>query len=148
MLHIGDPAPAFSAIDQSSKTHSLKDYAGRWLLLYFYPKDDTPGCTKEACGFRDYYGDLSMSVAILGVSKDDTASHKEFAEKFALPFPLLADSDRSMITAYGADGEAFPKRVSFLINPEGVIAKIYDKIDCDAHAEEVRGDIAEVLQRS
>ena len=141
MLHSGDSAPAFSASDQSGSIHALHDYFGRWLLLYFYPKDDTPGCTKEACGFRDHYAHLSKQIAIFGVSKDDAASHKLFAEKFALPFPLLADSDRVIITAYGADGVFFPKRVSFLIDPHGTIAKIYDTIDCDSHAEEVHRDI-------
>ena len=143
MLHLGDLAPAFSALDQDGTLHALQDYVGRWLLLYFYPKDDTPGCTKEACGFRDHHAKLSTHIAILGVSKDDGASHKRFAEKFTLPFPLLADPDRTIISAYSADGETFPKRVSFLIDPQGRIAKIYDKVDCDGHAEQVLHDIKE-----
>lgn len=141
MLQVGDPAPAFSASDQNGNMHSLKEYAGRWLLLYFYPKDDTPGCTTEACGFRDHYGDLSKSVVILGVSKDDAPSHKRFLEKFSLPFPLLADTDRSIITAFGADGMIFPKRISVLIHPKGTIAKIYEKIDCASHPAEVLTDM-------
>ncbi|TSC59398.1 MAG: peroxiredoxin Q/BCP [Candidatus Peregrinibacteria bacterium Greene0416_62] len=145
MLHLGDPAPAFSASDQDGKIHTLHAYSGRWLLLYFYPKDDTPGCTIEACGFRDQYTEISKQVVILGVSKDTIESHQRFAKKFALPFPLLTDPDRVIITAYGADGEIFPKRVSFLIDSQGSIAKIYDNIDCGSHAQEVRRDIAEFV---
>ncbi len=143
-LHKGDSAPAFSSLDQHGNTHALQDYRGKWLLLYFYPKDDTPGCTKEACGFRDRFAELKDRVTVLGVSKDSMESHDTFAQKYALPFALLADSDQTMIAAYGADGVMYPKRVSFLINPEGVIAKIYDKVDCDAHAKEVLQDIAQV----
>lgn len=111
------------------------------MLLYFYPKDDTPGCTKEACGFRDAFGDLRQTVQVIGVSKDSQQSHSRFAQKYQLPFPLLADTDQMIIGAYGADGEAFPKRTSFLINPQGAVAKIYEKIDCQAHAGEILGDV-------
>ena len=142
MLKSGDSAPAFAARDQSGVVHSLEDYSGRWLLLYFYPKDDTPGCTKEACGFRDRFGDLFAQMVVLGVSKDDAESHARFAEKYDLPFPLLADPDKVIITTYGADGEIYPKRVSFLIAPDGTIKKIYDKVACEEHAEEVLRDIA------
>lgn len=142
MLHVGDCAPAFSASDQSGKIHALQDYAGRFLLLYFYPKDDTPGCTTEACGFRDHFGDLSERMVILGVSKDNAESHARFAEKYELPFTLLADPDKTIIAAYGAEGVTYPKRVSFLIAPDGTIKKIYDKVACEEHAEEVLRDIA------
>lgn len=124
--------------------HALSDYSGRWLLLYFYPKDDTPGCTIEACGFRDLHHDFASSVAILGVSKDSAESHKRFAEKYALPFPLLADPGSVMIRSYGADGINFPKRVSFLIDPQGTIAKIYALFDCNTHAQEVLQDRARI----
>ncbi|OGJ59517.1 peroxiredoxin [Candidatus Peribacteria bacterium RIFCSPHIGHO2_01_FULL_55_13] len=142
MLHVGDSAPAFTAPDQSGKIHSLQEYAGRFVLLYFYPKDDTPGCTTEACGFRDHFDELSKKAVILGVSKDDAESHARFAEKYDLPFPLLADPDKAIIAAYGADGVIYPKRVSFLIAPDGTIKKIYDKVACEEHAEEVLRDIA------
>jgi peroxiredoxin Q/BCP len=146
VLYLGDTAPAFSTSDQNGEIHALSDYVGRWLLLYFYPKDDTPGCTKEACEFRDHYAELSKYIAILGVSKDDAVSHRYFAEKFLLPFPLLADPDRTIITAYGADGVIFPKRVSFLIDPKGNIAKIYDKVDSEIHAQEALRDGAELAR--
>lgn len=141
-LQLADKAPAFTASDQNGTVHALEDYAGRWLLLYFYPKDDTPGCTKEACGFRDQFSALQPRVMVLGVSKDSAESHAKFSAKFTLPFPLLADPDQSLIAAYGADGIAYPKRVSFLINPEGIIAKIYDTVDCDTHAAKVLEDIS------
>jgi peroxiredoxin Q/BCP len=141
-LQTGDAAPAFSAYDQHGTMHALEDYHGKWLLLYFYPKDDTPGCTKEACGFRDHFAELKNLVMVLGVSKDSAESHEKFVQKYTLPFPLLTDSDQKLIATYGADGVALPKRVSFLINPEGAIAKIYDKVDCDAHAAQVLEDIS------
>jgi thioredoxin-dependent peroxiredoxin len=136
MLHPGSPAPAFQARDQQGTDHALRGYRGRWILLYFYPKDDTPGCTAEACGLRDRFDELSLHAVVLGVSKDDAESHRGFARKYGLPFPLLVDSDCAIITAYGV-GTAFPKRVSFLIDPEGTIATIYDTIDCALHAQEV-----------
>ncbi len=134
-------APHFSAIDQEGNPHRLEDFKGQWLLLYFYPKDDTPGCTKEACGFRDAFADLQQVVQVLGVSKDSRESHQRFAEKYQLPYSLLVDTDQAIIGAYGADGGAFPKRTSFLIDPAGKIAKIYEKIDCQAHAEEILQDV-------
>ena len=144
MLHVGDRAPAFSASDQNGTIHALADYSGRFVLLYFYPKDDTPGCTKEACGFRDRFGDLSAQMVILGVSNDDAASHARFAEKYDLPFTLLADPEKRIIAAYGANGETYPKRVIFLIAPDGTIKKIYDKVACEEHAEEVLRDITDM----
>ncbi len=140
-LQQGDPAPAFSVSDQYGKVHTLQDYRGKWLLLYFYPKDDTPGCTKEACGFRDHFSALQDKVTVLGVSKDSAESHSAFTKKYALPFTLLADADLALTAAYGADGVTYPKRVTFLIDGEGVIAKIYDKVDCEAHALEVLEDV-------
>ncbi len=105
-LEQGEKAPAFELKDQEGKTHRLSDYRGKRLVIYFYPKDDTPGCTKEACGFRDLHRDLEdRGVAVLGISKDNQASHKAFAEKYELPFPLLSDEDGSVLQAYGAWGE-------------------------------------------
>jgi thioredoxin-dependent peroxiredoxin len=105
MLEPGDPAPPFTLPDTSGKQVSLKDFAGKDVVLYFYPKDDTPGCTKEACGFRDAWTDLQdLGVAVLGVSGDDAASHAKFAAKYRLPFTLLSDPDHRVMTAYGAYG--------------------------------------------
>ena len=148
MLHAGDPAPAFSAVDQYGTVQTLQDYHGKWLLLYFYPKDDTPGCTKEACGFRDNFSVLGDRVTILGVSKDSAESHTKFAEKYTLPFPLLADPDQLLIAAYGVDGVTLPKRVSFLLDDQGRIAKIYDKVDCDVHAAQVLEDVRHIQSMS
>jgi len=105
MLEPGDPAPPFTLPDMSGKQVSLKDFAGKDVILYFYPKDDTPGCTKEACGFRDAWTDLQdLGVVVLGVSGDDAASHAKFAAKYRLPFTLLSDPDHRVMTAYGAYG--------------------------------------------
>lgn len=140
-LTINTNAPDFSAVDQNGKQHSLKDYKGHYVLLYFYPKDDTPGCTTEACQFRDYFAELKKYAVILGVSADNQKSHLKFAEKFSLPFPLLADDEKKIIGAYGADGLIMPKRTSFLINPEGKIITIYEKVKPNGHAQQVLKDI-------
>jgi thioredoxin-dependent peroxiredoxin len=106
MLEPGTKAPAFTLTDATGKQVSLQDFAGRDVILYFYPRDDTPGCTKEACGFRDAWDELQeLGVAVLGVSADDAGSHQRFAAKYRLPFTLLSDPDRSVMTAYGAYGE-------------------------------------------
>src|SRR4051812_7616225 len=106
MLKIGNKAPAFTLADQDGKIHSLSDYAGKKVLLYFYPKDDTPGCTTEACNFRDGYEEFTkMGLVILGVSKDSVKSHKKFAEKFALPFPLLSDETGEVVESYDSWGK-------------------------------------------
>ena len=140
-LIVGNSAPDFKAKDQGGVERSLEDYKGKYLLLYFYPKDSTSGCTKEACGFRDVFIDLRIYTEILGVSGDSEKSHKGFVDKYSLPFPLLADKEKKIIEAYGADGMFFPKRVSFLINPEGIIVKIYEKVNPNGHAEEVLADL-------
>jgi peroxiredoxin Q/BCP len=145
MLNIGDTAPAWTAQDQDGKSHASAEYAGKWLLLYFYPKDDTPGCTAEACGFRDQYDKLKNRITVVGISSDSTDSHNEFAKKYSLPFTLLADPDHVIIKAFGADGIFLPKRVSFLIDPQGVIKKIYHSFDTKNHAEEILKDL-DVLQ--
>ncbi|ETN88624.1 thiol peroxidase [Thermus scotoductus] len=142
----GTAAPDFALPDQEGRIHRLSDYRGKWVVLYFYPKDDTPGCTKEACGFRDRMGDLQeLGAVVLGVSADDVQSHKRFAEKYGLNFPLLADPEREVILAYGAWGKKnlYGKeyegvlRQTFLIDPEGRIAKVWRKVSPEDHAEEV-----------
>jgi len=144
-------APTFSLPDQNGKTHSLKDYAGKKVLLYFYPKDDTPGCTTEACNFRDRLNDLKgHGVQVLGVSKDTVESHKKFVEKFHLNFPLLSDEDLTVIKAYDVwkersmYGKKFMgvSRESFLIDEDGNIVKHYEKVKPAAHVEEVLEDVA------
>ncbi len=150
-MQVGDQAPDFALPDQEGRIHRLSDYRGRWVVLYFYPKDDTPGCTKEACGFRDEKGRLEeLGAVVLGVSADGVESHRLFAEKYRLNFPLLADPGRQAIQAYGAWGKKnlYGKvhegvlRQTFLIDPEGRIAHIWPKVDPEGHAEEV----AQVLQ--
>ena len=143
-------APQFKLADQNGKIHTLADYAGRWLLIYFYPKDSTPGCTQEACALRDSWAEFKKYKArVLGVSADSVKSHKKFQENHELPFPLLADTERTMIRAYGVEKEKsmFGKkymgisRESFLINPEGKIVKHYEKVKPGIHAEEVLKDL-------
>lgn len=150
MLKIGNKAPAFTLSDQDGKIHSLSDYLGKKVLLYFYPKDDTPGCTTEACNFRDGYEEFSkMGLIILGVSKDSVKSHKKFAEKFTLPFPLLSDETGEVVEKYDSWGKKkFMGREymgifrnSFLIDEQGKIAKIYEEVKAKEHASEVKSDI-------
>ena len=148
----GSVAPDFSLMDQHGKTHRLDDYAGRWLVLYFYPKDDTPGCTKEACHFRDDIGVLGdLGASVLGVSLDDSRSHAEFANKYQLPFPLLSDPDGR--TAAGYDSllnlglMKFARRRTFIIGPDGRIAARFDKVNPTSHAKEVAQTLRS-LQRS
>jgi peroxiredoxin Q/BCP len=140
-------APDFSALDQQGNRHELKDYQGKWLLLYFYPKDNTPGCTKEACQFRDYFEDLKPEVSVLGVSSDSVKSHSKFATQYRLPFPLLADSDKEIIRLYHANGLFFTKRISYLIDPHGTIAKVYEKVDPAKHAMEVLKHVQQFKQQ-
>lgn len=150
MLNIGTLAPDFTLLDQDGISQSLKTYRGKYVLLYFYPKDDTPGCTKEACTIADVYNDFSkLNVVVLGVSKDTPSSHKKFAEKYSLPFTLLSDTDAAVIETYGAWQEKtmFGKtalgisRISYLIDPEGKIVKVYPKVDPASHALEILKDI-------
>lgn len=146
----GTAAPAFTLPDQDGKEHALKDYKGKWVLLYFYPKDDTPGCTIEACTIRDQFKDFTkIGAVVLGVSTDSVASHKKFAEKFDLPFTLLADEHKEVVGKYGVFGEKKfmgrtymgTMRTSFLIDPKGKIAKVYEKVKPEAHAPEVIADL-------
>ena len=145
-IRVGDPAPDFELQDQSGQLHSIEDYRGKWVALYFYPKDDTPGCTTEACEFRDnIYAFKNLNCQILGVSLDDVDSHKEFAEKYSLPFPLLADTAGSTANAYGVKskymGMSVAKRQTFLIDPDGNVAKHYAKVDPDTHSQQVLADL-------
>lgn len=139
-LQPGEIAPNFAAPDQYTTLHSLEDYAGQAVLVYFYPQDNTPGCTAEACSFRDAYSELKKYVQIIGVSGDTSESHAEFSTQYQLPFPLLADPEHTIIKAYGANGLLFPKRVSFLIDAQGIIQKVYPDVDVATHANEVLKD--------
>jgi peroxiredoxin Q/BCP len=136
----GQPAPAFTSVDQDGKAVSLADFKGKPVVLYFYPKDDTPGCTKEACSFRDGYAEIQATGAvILGVSADDAKSHKAFAEKFHLPFQLVADADHKIIDAYGVRMPVvgFAKRTTFIIDKSGVIRKVFEGVSPATHEPEV-----------
>jgi peroxiredoxin Q/BCP len=147
MLQENNPAPTFSLFDETETLRSLDSYKGSWILLYFYPKDDTPGCTTEACAFRDnfpFYEDIGITV--IGISKDNALSHKKFKEKYSLPFTLLSDTDGSIIKLYGADGPLGTKRISYLIDPQGIIKKVYPKVSPATHAEEVLTDLKTLTQ--
>jgi len=142
----GDPAPDFNLHDAGGKPHRLADYAGKWLVLYFYPKDDTPGCTREACNFRDDLAQLDkLGAQVIGVSVDDTDSHARFARKYHLPFPLLADKDGKVADSYGALTNLYlvkmAKRYTFLIDPRGRIAKTYLSVDASRHSREIIDDL-------
>lgn len=142
----GEPAPGFELVDQNGELHSLEDYRDKWVVLYFYPKDDTPGCTTEACAFRDnIFAFDELNCQVLGVSLDDEASHLEFAEKYSLPFPLLADTRGSTSDAYGVKTKMFgmtvAKRQTFLIDPQGNVAVHYEEVDPDEHTEQVLTDL-------
>jgi peroxiredoxin Q/BCP len=146
MLKEGDKAPDFTATDQNGNSVRLKDLKGSRVVLYFYPKDDTPGCTKEACSFRDADDTYrSKGIKVLGVSTDDARSHQKFISKFQLPFDLLADTDKKIVEAYGVWGEKSMYgrkymgtfRKTFLIDEQGKIAKVFDKVDVAKHADEV-----------
>ena len=143
----GTPAPAFTLPDQNGVQRSLADYAGKWLIVYFYPKDDTPGCTKQVCAFRDSIDKVRAAGAeVLGVSVDDVDSHRKFAEKYQVPFPLLADADKSVARAYGVLtstlGFQYARRDTFLIDPQGRIAKHYPDVDPEANVGQVLEDLA------
>ena len=145
-LPVGAPAPEFELSDQTGQLHSLEDYRDQWVVLYFYPKDDTPGCTTEACEFRDnIFAFREINAQILGVSFDDVDSHREFAEQHSLPFPLLADTDGKAAAAYGVRtrmlGMTVAKRQTFLIDPAGKVAKHYVSVQPATHAAEVLADL-------
>lgn len=150
---VGDPAPDFSLMDQNGNTQSLEEYRGQWVAVYFYPKDDTPGCTTQACNFRDnIFAFRERDAVILGISLDDVESHEEFAEKYSLPFPLLADSDAVVAEEYGVVRNLgitkMAKRQTFLIDPEGRVAKHYDKVDVDTHSKTILADLDRLMVKS
>ena len=146
ILKVGDDAPTFSLPDIQGNQVRLNGYKGKWAVLYFYPKDDTPGCTKEACQFRDDFKTLeALGAKVIGVSIDDSFSHKKFAEKYNLPFPLLSDASGEVAARYGALNNfliiKLAKRYTFLINPQGKIAKIYLSVDTSKHSQEIIEDL-------
>lgn len=150
-LQIGQTAPAFELPDAQGKMVSLSQFKGQWLVLYFYPKNDTPGCTKEACHFRDDMHQLEkLGAKVVGISVDDRQSHAEFSKKYALPFPLLSDSDGKVAGLYHALTSLGPlkmaKRYTFLINPEGQFAQIYLNVDTSKHSQQIIEDLTH-LQR-
>jgi peroxiredoxin Q/BCP len=146
----GEAAPDFRLQDQNSQWHALEDYAGKWTVLYFYPKADTPGCTTEACEFRDnIFAFEEAGVAILGVSLDDVSSQKEFAEKYHLPFPLLSDAKQQVATSYGVlttfRDTAVASRQTFVIDPDGKIAKHYGQVNPETHTKQVLDDLKTLM---
>lgn len=147
---VGTKAPAFTLPDQTGTEHSLASYEGKWVLLYFYPKDSTPGCTIEACTIRDQFQDFgNINAVVLGVSTDSVESHRKFADTFNLPFTLLADENKEVVGQYGVFGEKKfmgrtymgTSRTSFLIDPSGTVVKVYEKVKPEKHAAEVIADI-------
>lgn len=142
LLAVGTEAPNLSAVDQNGKTHRLADEKGHPVIVYFYPKDGTPGCTKEACAFRDAWNKFTTAnVQVFGVSEDDSKSHEEFAKEQKLPFPILADSNGEWLRAFGVPSRlGMASRVSFLIDASGKIAKVYPDVDPGVHADEVLKD--------
>lgn len=140
MVKVGDLAPAFTLPDQDGTMHSLSKYLGTYTLIYFYPKDDTPGCIKEACSIRDAWKDFSHAgISVIGISADPIDSHKTFKSKYKLPYTLLSDRDKSIIAEYGAKGIG-TKRISYLVSPDGVVMKAYPKVDPATHAAEILTD--------
>lgn len=149
-LQPGDPAPDFSLPDEAGNTVSLADFKGKRVVLYFYPRDNTPGCTKEACGFKDNYAVLQeKDVVVLGVSTDDAKAHNKFITKYELPFPLLCDTEAEVSTAYESYGlKKFMgkeymgiKRTTFIIGPDGKLERIYKKVKPADHAAQVLQDL-------
>lgn len=143
---VGQSAPEFTLPDQSGKLRRLADWRGKWLVLYFYPKNDTPGCTEEACTFRDDWEQLTaLGAEVVGISVDDSASHAAFSQKYKLPFPLLADTQGDVAQRYGAISDwklfKFAKRYTFLIDPQGRIAKVYLSVNTSRHSAEVVADL-------
>ena len=141
-LAVGTDAPAFTVKDTNGNTVSLSNFAGKTVVLYFYPKDDTPGCTKQACSFRDSMSDYqNKDVVVLGVSADDEASHQQFTQKYNLNFPLLADTDKSLIQAYDVDGGGYAKRVTYVIDGNGKVIHVDSSVNTSSHASDVLGTL-------
>ena len=152
-LKVGKKAPAFTLLDQNGDKVSLSQFIGQWVFLYFYPKDDTPGCTKEACAISDDYSSFGkLDAVVFGVSTDSVQSHKKFETKYKLPFRLLADTEKKVVERYGVWGEKSlygrkymgTMRMSFIIDPKGKIARIYHKVRPAEHAAEVLTDLREL----
>lgn len=142
VLAAGTEAPGFTAKDDAGNSVSLSDFAGKTVILYFYPKDDTPGCTVEAQGFRDKFEEYQgKDAVVLGVSRDDEASHKLFKEKYGLPFTLVADTDGTITESYDVDGGGYSKRVTYIISGDGVISKVFEKVQTSSHALDVLAEI-------
>lgn len=141
-LSEGITAPNFTAKDDSGHTVSLANFEGKTVVIYFYPKDDTPGCTKQACSFRDSYSEYEdKDIVVLGVSMDDATSHQAFKDKFSLPFPLIVDTDGTLAQAYEVEGGGYAKRVTFVIDSKGVIKKVYESINTETHATDILSDL-------
>ena len=149
-VKVGDKAPSISALDQNSNAFTLDSLRGSKVILYFYPKDDTPGCTAEACNLRDNYSDLlNRGFKIVGVSTDSVKSHQKFSEKYSLPFPLLADTDKKIVNDYGVWGKKKfmgreydgTHRVTFVLSEEGTVLKIFDKVQTKEHAQQILMEI-------
>ena len=147
---VGKEAPGFNLQDQNGEWHDLQDYRGTWLAIYFYPKDDTPGCTTEACNFRDnIYAFKAIGASVVGISVDDVESHKEFSGKYKLPFTILADEEGETAQDYGVLRDwkliQIASRQSFLVDPDGVIVKHYEEVDPDTHTQEVLADLEALM---
>jgi peroxiredoxin Q/BCP len=147
---LGSAAPGFKLQDQNGDWHNLEDFRGKWLAVYFYPKDDTPGCTTEACNFRDnIYAFKGIGAEVVGISVDDVDSHKEFSSKYKLPFTILADVGGEISDSYGVLIDykltQIASRQSFLVNPEGVIVKHYGEVDPDTHTDQVLEDLKTLM---
>ena len=147
---VGATAPGFRLQDQNGEWHDLEDYRGSWLAVYFYPKDDTPGCTTEACNFRDnIYAFKAIGAAVVGISVDDVESHRKFSDKYKLPFIILADETGATAEAYGLLRDwklmKIAARQSFIVDPQGVIAKHYEEVDPDHHTQEVLADLEALM---
>jgi len=148
-LQAGQAAPDFELPDQQGRQRRLAEWRGKWLVLYFYPKDDTPGCTTEACNFRDDWLKLqALGAEVVGISVDSSASHRDFAQKYKLPFALLADERGEVAARYGAISDwrvfKFAKRHTLVIDPQGRIAKVYRSVDTDRHSAEILGDLQQL----
>lgn len=146
----GSDAPGFRLQDQNGDWHDLADFKGKWLAIYFYPKDDTPGCTTEACSFRDnIYAFKAIGAEVVGISVDDVASHKEFATKYKLPFTILSDVGGQISDAYGVLRDyklmKIASRQTFLVNPDGIIVKHYADVDPETHTEQVLADLKSLM---
>ena len=152
-VNTGQTAPNFNLQDQNGEWHTLDNYKGKWVVLFFYPKDQTPGCTTEACNFRDnIFAFDDLNTQILGISLDDVDSHKEFSEKYSLPYPILADVEKESAVDYGVLGKfmmmTITKRESFIIDPDGLIVKHYKNVDPDKHTDEVIEELKSLQKKA